>query len=91
MVRMVERVDRGVKFGDDDDDVSNDEVADSESSPPTADDREDIILLLVLYLCGEREVDAIDGDCGLPFRRGVLDVECEFGRHSLPWLLPLSV
>ena len=72
VVRMVDRVDRGVN----DDDVSNDE-ADNESSPPPADDdREDTILLLLLYLFGEREVvDAMDGDCGLPLRRGVLEVE----------------
>ena len=78
VVRMVERVDRGVN-----DDVSNDEADNESSPPPTDDDREDMILLLLLYVFGEREVDAMDGDCGLPFRRGVLDVECEFGRRSL--------
>ena len=73
VVRMVERVDRGVN----DDDVSNDEADNESSPPPTDDDREDMTLLLLLYLFG------VDGDCGLPFRRGVLDVECEFGRRSL--------
>ena len=77
VVRIVERVDRGVII------VSNDEADNESSLPPTDVDREDMILLLLLYVFGEREVDAMDGDCGLPFRRGVLDVECEFGRRSL--------
>lgn len=81
VVRIVERVDRGVSWVD---------VVVDGSDPSMelldVDEYDEMLLrslrFLLLYLFGDRDLDAMDGLqlCGFPFRRGVLDVECELGR-----------